>query len=171
MATTPNTTPTDLEFIGHIINDKMEEQPWSKKVANTITAIVGAVVSIAGIVLSMGLSLPDWAMLVVVVVTTLGTALGVRSTKNGFSDSQIAKLQAWQADYISARHTHDETVNPAPDTESPAVTSGEGGDALESTDITSWGGRHTLNPAVLGKNLDASGLSDLIARFNRNRGA
>lgn len=148
MAITPNTTPTDLEFIGHIVNDKLEEQPWGKKVANTLTALVGAVVSIAAGAMSMGLSLPDWAMMTVIAVTTLGTALGVRTTKNGFSDSQIEKIRTWQADYIDARHTHDEDATAATDT----------GDQEQE-------GRHRL-PALP---LDASGLTAMVERFNAAR--
>lgn len=145
MATTPNTAPTDLEFIGHIVNDKLEDQPWGKKVSNTITALVGAVVSIAAGAMSMGLSLPDWAMMAVIAVTTLGTALGVRTTKNGFSDSQIEKIRTWQADYIDARHTHDEDATPVTAT----------GDQEQE-------GRHRL-PVP---SLDAAGLSAMIERFN-----
>lgn len=120
MATTPNSTPTDLEFIGHIINDKLNEQPKGRTVANTISAIIGAVVSIAAVALSMPIDLPDWAYLIIVAVTTLGTALGVKQTKNGFSESQKRKLADWQAEYIDARHTHDDTVDapdPAPEPE------------------------------------------------------
>lgn len=151
MATTPQSTPTDLEFIGHIINDKLEAQPWGRKVANTVTALVGAVVTIAAGAMSMGINLPDWAMLTVICVTTLGTVLGVRETKNGFSDSQIEKLQQWQADYIDARHAHDEA----------AVTAAEAFTGQRTQETTEEAGRHALpSPSM-----DAAGLSEMVRRF------
>lgn len=148
MATTPGTTPTDLEFIGHIINDKLNEQPKGRTVANTISAVVGAVVSIAAVALSMPIDLPDWAYLIIVAVTTLGTALGVKQTKNGFSESQRKKLQEWQAEYIDARHTHDDTVDEPEDLEPEYV------------------GQHRLRDTV---NDAARELNDWVDRFNADR--
>ncbi|MGP9723649.1 hypothetical protein ACT3SZ_06500 [Corynebacterium sp. AOP40-9SA-29] len=118
MATTPNSTPTDLEFIGHIVRDKLGEQKWYQKIANTLTAIVGAIATILGAALSYGLNVPDGVMLTVVVFLSLCTALGVRGTRNGFSESQRKKLQQWQAEYIDARHTHDDTVEADQDDDS-----------------------------------------------------
>lgn len=117
MATTPGTTPTDLEFIGHIVNDKLGEQKWYQKIANTLTALIGAIVTITGGLLSVGMDLPDWAMVTVVSIASLGTALGVRSTHNGFSESQRRKLDQWKAEYIDSRHVHDENAAPAPEAE------------------------------------------------------
>lgn len=154
MATTPNTTPTDLEFIGHIINDRLDAQPWGRKVANTLTAFVGAVVSIAAGAMSMGVDLPNWAMLTVIAITTLGTALGVRSTKNGFSDSQVEKLQQWQAEYIDDRHNHGEQDGTSNAAAPEATTS--------STEVV---GRHRLQ--IPG--LDAAGLSRMVDEFIRSR--
>ncbi|MGN0095028.1 MAG: hypothetical protein ACI38U_03090 [Corynebacterium sp.] len=148
MATTPGTTPTDLEFIGHIINDKLNEQPKGRTVANTISAVVGAIVSIAAVALSMPIDLPDWAYLIIVAVTTLGTALGVKQTHNGFSESQRRKLQEWQAEYIDARHTHDDTVDEQPDPEPEYV------------------GQHRLRDTV---NDAARDLTDWVDRFNADR--
>lgn len=148
MATTPGTTPTDLEFIGHIINDKLGEQKWYQKVANTLTAVIGALVTVAGYILSLGLDLPDWALVTVVSITSFGTAVGVRATRNGFSESQRRKLDEMKAEYIDARHTHDDTVD------SPEVSEPE------------YVGQHRLRDTV---NDAARDLTDWVDRFNADR--
>lgn len=94
----------DLEFIGYLINKKAEEQPKTKKLANTVTAALGSLVSIAAMVLTLPIQIPDWGYIIIVAITTLGTTLGVSVTKNGFSPSQIEKLKKWQAEYIDAHH-------------------------------------------------------------------
>lgn len=153
MATTPNTTPTDLEFIGHIINDKIGEQPKGKKVANTLTALFGAIISIAAAALALPIDLPDWAYLIIVAVTTLGTALGVKTTKNGFSDSQVQKLRDWQAEYIDQRHIHDDTV-----------------DAVTESDDDERGGQHSLDVTVDASKVNAKALTDMVERWRKNLG-
>lgn len=94
----------DLEFIGYLINKKADEQPKTKKLANTVTAALGSLVSIAAMVLTLPIEIPDWGYIIIVAITTLGTTLGVSVTKNGFSPSQIEKLKKWQAEYIDAHH-------------------------------------------------------------------
>lgn len=94
----------DLEFIGYLINKKAEEQPKTKKLANTVTAALGSLVSIAAMVLTLPIQIPDWGYIIIVAITTLGTTFGVSVTKNGFSPSQIEKLKKWQAEYIDAHH-------------------------------------------------------------------
>lgn len=94
----------DLEFIGYLINKKADEQPKTKKLANTVTAALGSLVSIAAMVLALPIEIPDWGYIIIVAITTLGTTLGVSVTKNGFSPSQIEKLKKWQAEYIDAHH-------------------------------------------------------------------
>lgn len=152
MATTPSTTPTDLEFIGHIINDKISEQPKGKRVANTLTALFGALISIAAAALALPIDLPDWAYVIIVAVTTLGTALGVKTTKNGFSDSQVQKLRDWQAEYIDQRHIHNDTVD--------AVTESDG----------ERGGQHSLDTTVDASKVNAKDLTDMVERWRKNLG-
>lgn len=95
----------DLEFLGNVLQQKIpKEEGPAKKIANTITALVGALISIAAAALTLPIDLPDWSYLAIIAVTTLGTALGVRTTKNGFSDSQIKKLERWMAEYVDENH-------------------------------------------------------------------
>lgn len=154
MAYSPDLPPNDLEFIGHIVRDKLQDQPWYKKMANTLSAATGALISIATMVVAVGVDLPDEALIGLVALTAGGTALGVRGTKNGFSESQRKKLTQWQAEYIDARHSHDEIVTPAP------TTKVQGQDATRP----SYQGRHRLpvDPAAE--------LTDMVERFRTRRG-
>ena len=93
-----------LEFLGYLINETLQEQDKTKRFANTITTALGSLVSIAAMVLTLPIQIPDWGYIIIVAITTLGTTFGVSVTKNGFSPSQIEKLKKWQAEYIDAHH-------------------------------------------------------------------
>ena len=84
-----NAYATDLEFIGDIIQTKLNEQPGRRKYANTVTTAIGTAITVISQVLLLPLDLPDWVMWAALALTSLGTVLGVNKTKNGFSDSQI----------------------------------------------------------------------------------
>nr|DAK22701.1 MAG TPA: hypothetical protein [Caudoviricetes sp.] len=99
-----NTYATDLEFIGDIIQTKLNEQPARRKYANTVTTAIGTAITVISQVLLLPLDLPDWVMWAALALTSLGTVLGVNKTKNGFSDSQIEKLRQWQSQYIDRQH-------------------------------------------------------------------
>lgn len=94
----------DLEFMGYVLNEKIPEEGPARKVANTVAAVIGSLVSIAAVALTLPIEIPDWGYLVIVGITTLGTALGVRTTKNGFSPSQVERIEAWMAEYIDKHH-------------------------------------------------------------------
>lgn len=128
MATRSN--PGELEFIGHVLNDKLPKEGPVRKIANTVTAVVGSLISIAAVALSLPIDIPDWGYLIIVAVTTLGTALGVRSTKNGFSESQRRKLRDWMAQYIDDNHDipdYDGPARPTAEGSSPASAHSSGG--------------------------------------------
>lgn len=103
----------DLEFMGHVLNDKIPKEGPARKIANTIAAVVGSLVSIAAVALTLPIDIPDWGYLIIVAITTLGTALGVRSTKNGFSPSQVKKIETWMAQYIDENHDLPPGIEPA----------------------------------------------------------
>lgn len=103
----------DLEFMGYVLNEKIPEEGPARKVANTVAAFIGSLVSIAAVALTLPIEIPDWGYLVIVGITTLGTALGVRTTKNGFSPSQVEKIETWMAEYIDKNHDLPADIEPA----------------------------------------------------------
>lgn len=99
-----HTYANELDFIGEVLADKLSDQPKYKKISNTITASVGALLTVVSQVLLLPLDLPDWVMWSALGLTSLATVLGVNKTKNGFSDSQVEKLRQWQAEYVDRQH-------------------------------------------------------------------
>lgn len=103
----------DLEFMGYVLNEKIPEEGPARKIANSIAAFIGSLVSIAAVALTLPIEIPDWGYLIIVGITTLGTALGVRTTKNGFSPSQVEKIETWMAEYIDKNHDLPAGIEPA----------------------------------------------------------
>lgn len=103
----------DLEFMGYVLNEKIPEEGPARKIANTLAAFIGSLVSIAAVALTLPIEIPDWGYLIIVGITTLGTALGVRTTKNGFSPSQVEKIETWMAEYIDKNHDLPAGIEPA----------------------------------------------------------
>lgn len=95
----------ELATLGHMIRSEMEKQPKTRRFANTITVGLGALVTIAGQVLAFPLDIPDWGMWVILAITLLGTLFGVSKTKNGWSPSQVQRLETWMAEYIDENHS------------------------------------------------------------------
>lgn len=103
----------DLEFMGYVLNEKIPEEGPARKVANTVAAFIGSLVSIAAVALTLPIEIPDWGYLIIVGITTLGTALGVRTTKNGFSPSQVERIEAWQSEWVDKHHNLPADIEPA----------------------------------------------------------
>ncbi|EME14816.1 hypothetical protein [Rhodococcus triatomae] len=87
------------ELAAEFLREKLEAQPWWRRIANTVTAAFGALVGIAWLAVSLGLDLPAPVMAGVMAVVSLGTVIGVRKTPNGVTERQIAELE----DYVG-RH-------------------------------------------------------------------
>lgn len=95
----------ELAFLGKVIREKMEGSPKTRKFANTVTVAIGVAVTAAGQALALPLDLPQWAMWIILAVTLIGTLFGVSVTQNGWSPSQIKKLEQWMAEYIDENHS------------------------------------------------------------------
>lgn len=93
--TTPQ-IPDDFlgEFVGEVIRDYLEEQPWWRRYANTVTAAVGGLVTLAAWLLASGLDLPTWALGLVGIVVFAGNVLGIKATRNGVTPSTAAQISA-----------------------------------------------------------------------------
>lgn len=71
---------------------EMNKQPWWKKYSNTVTAIVAGLVVFAGWITTTGIDLPQWATALIGVVLFIGSVLGIRTTKNGITESVVEKV-------------------------------------------------------------------------------
>ncbi len=70
-----------------------ENQPWFKKVSNTVTGATGAVVQVAWLAVTLGVDIPDdvekWGF----VAIALLTVLGIRKTPNGITERQLHEIE------------------------------------------------------------------------------
>lgn len=75
------------------VRELIQSQPWYKRFSNTVTAGVGAMVSLVWLGSTVGLEIPDtvqkWGFVVIGVLT----ALGVRKTPNGMTDTQLKEIE------------------------------------------------------------------------------
>jgi hypothetical protein len=70
-----------------------EDQPWFKKISNTVTGATGAAVQLAWLATTLGVDLPDeiekWGFVVIALLTTLG----LRKTPNGITERQLHEIE------------------------------------------------------------------------------
>ena len=91
-----------LDVTGQWIHEQVEAQPWWKTYSNTVTTAVGCAVTLAAWIASQ-----EWArddarvQAVVLALGFLGTVVGVKSTPNGWSPSQLAQVTNARAAFIS----------------------------------------------------------------------
>lgn len=108
---------TDL--IRDLIAAAKAEQTTPQRKANTVTVTIGstltALTAAGAYLLESDLGLPGWAVLIVLVVGSLGTILGTSQTKNGITDSVADKLELELARRIDAAHYHDAALPSVPD--------------------------------------------------------
>lgn len=75
------------------IRDLYENQPWFKKVSNTVTGAVGAVVQLVWLAVTLGVDIPDeiekWGFVIIAVLTTAG----LRKTPNGITEQQLHEIE------------------------------------------------------------------------------
>lgn len=110
--------------IDQILDRVMERQPKRREKANTVTTIIGAVVTSAltliAFLVEQGTALPGWTPVVVTILGFLGTVLGVNRTKNGFTRSQVEALHREIEALVDAREG-DKTTPHVPQPSAPEV--------------------------------------------------
>lgn len=93
----PETAKKELEtralsLVVQRLLEEMNRQPWWKKYSNTVTAIVAGLVVLAGWITTTGIELPQWMTVLVGVVLFVGSVLGIRTTKNGITETVVEKV-------------------------------------------------------------------------------
>lgn len=92
-----NENPAILEYAAKKLKEQYEAQPWYREKANTVTTIVGGVITVLA-ALGAEYSQYDWAVVLTTLVGFLGTIFGVSKTKNGITKTDIER-----AEYAAAR--------------------------------------------------------------------
>lgn len=102
------TEPAANTLIRDLIQDVQAHEPRARQKANTVTAVVGTVITtilgLATLVLQSGYDLPEWAVLVVLVAGMVATDFGISQTKNGMTDSTADRLELELARRIDLHH-------------------------------------------------------------------
>jgi len=86
---------TDFEIFSKIMTyllDAMHKQHWWVKYSNTAMAIVSGLVVMAGWLITTGVGLPRWALIVVGVILFLGSVLGVHTVPDGITEPILKKI-------------------------------------------------------------------------------
>ena len=131
-----------IDWTGVWLHQQVQKQSWFRENANTVTAIVGLLTTLAAWAASSPLGADPRVQTAVLIVGFIGTVFGVKGTRNGWSASQIRKINEARADVVDELH----------ETEHRAETSSGSdlvGDAIEATRY----------------------LEDAVREFNRRRGA
>lgn len=97
-------------LIRDLVLDVRAQEPKVREKANTVTAVIGTVVTtvlgIATLLLQSGLDLPEWSVFVVLVAGMVATDLGISKTKNGMTDSTATRLEEELSKRIDLNHDH-----------------------------------------------------------------
>lgn len=97
-------------LIRDLILDVRDQEPKVREKANTVTAVIGTVVTtvlgIATLLLQSGLDLPEWSVFAVLVAGMVATDLGISKTKNGITDSTAIRLEEELSKRIDLNHDH-----------------------------------------------------------------
>lgn len=97
------------------INSRFAEQKWYQENANFITSAAGLVATVLAWLVTQPIAEDPKVQMGILVAGFICTTLGVKVTKNGFSKSQVAKVNNVVAQNIDA--TPLIPVSPEPDIE------------------------------------------------------
>lgn len=93
-----------LDVTGAYINRKFNEQKWYQENSNTVTTFVGFLATVLAWAAAQPFALdPRWEIGITFAGFVL-TIFGVKTTRNGFSKSQIAKVSQAQADFVDSQN-------------------------------------------------------------------
>lgn len=99
-------------LIRDLVEQVRAEEPATRRKANTVTTVTGAVLTGLATtgteLVSSGLDLPPWFSLVVMALGLAATAFGVSKTKNGMTSSVADRLELELSRRIDLNHQHDD---------------------------------------------------------------
>lgn len=99
-----------LDITGEFIYRQLQEQPWYRENANTVTTVGGFVATVVAWAATQPFAASPGVQVGILIVGFLLTVFGVNQTKNGFSVSQVAAINKERARVISELQLADTTV-------------------------------------------------------------
>lgn len=90
------------DIVASYINSRFAEQKWYQENANFITSAAGLVATILAWLVTQPIAEDPKVQMGILVAGFICTTLGVKVTKNGFSKSQVAKVNNVVAQNVDA---------------------------------------------------------------------
>ncbi|QGJ94491.1 hypothetical protein PBI_YARN_21 [Gordonia phage Yarn] len=85
----------EQQEVTDVLQQKLEEQPWYRTVANTVVTLVTLGVNIVWVLIGLGVDVPTEVLIGVAgVIQALGV-IGVKFTPNGVTQRQIREIEQY----------------------------------------------------------------------------
>lgn len=104
----------EVDFLADFLNSELEKQSWFRANANTITSAVGFIATLLAWVGTQPFATDERVQFGILIVGFLLTVFGVKHTRNGWSASQINKINEYGAAVRS--EIHDDQAAPSIET-------------------------------------------------------
>lgn len=91
------------DLLADLLRTQLDRQPWYRRVANTVTTAVAALVGVVFTAVAAGLELPADLVVGVLVLVQLAAVVGVKLTPNGITARQIDSLEEYAGRHRAER--------------------------------------------------------------------
>lgn len=91
-----------MDITGTFVHNKFKEQSWYQANANTITTLGGLLATVLAWVVTQPFAVDPRVQMGVLILGFILTVFGVKKTPNGFSKSQVAKIDEHRAEVIGS---------------------------------------------------------------------
>lgn len=92
----------DTSAAGAALNNLVERQSWFQEHSNFVTTVIGFLATVAAWAATQPFATEPWVQTFILLVGFVATAAGVSVTPNGFTQSQLKKINEEQAEIIGS---------------------------------------------------------------------
>lgn len=83
------------DLLADLLRYQLEQQPWYRKYANTVTAALTAMVGLVWTAISAGVEVPPELIAGGLVLLQFAGVVGIKATRNGVTQRQIDELEGY----------------------------------------------------------------------------
>ena len=92
----------DTSAAGAALNNLVQRQSWFQEHSNFVTTVIGFLATVAAWAATQPFAAEPWVQTLILLVGFAATAAGVSVTPNGFTQSQLKKINEEQAEIIGS---------------------------------------------------------------------
>lgn len=92
----------DTSAAGAALNNLVERQSWFQEHSNFVTTVIGFLATVAAWAATQPFATEPWVQTLILLIGFAATAAGVSTTPNGFTQSQLKKINEEQAEIIGS---------------------------------------------------------------------